>query len=70
MRKRILNLVLLLTASSPLLFVVDNLELNPKLDYTRDSQDGPLITGDERTVLDRSVSYAVLHRVVCGAAYD
>jgi len=24
----------------------DNLKLNPKLDYTSDSQDGPLITGD------------------------
>lgn len=24
----------------------ENLRLNPKLDYTSDSQDGPLITGD------------------------
>ncbi len=24
----------------------DNLKLNPKLDYNSDSQDGPLITGD------------------------
>lgn len=24
----------------------ENLKLNPKLDYTSDSQDGPLITGD------------------------
>ncbi len=27
-------------------FAGDNLKLNPKLDYTSDSQDGPLITGD------------------------
>ena len=27
-------------------FTGDNLKLNPKLDYTSDSQDGPLITGD------------------------
>jgi hypothetical protein len=34
---------LLLAASS---FAGENLKLNPKLDYTSDSQDGPLITGD------------------------
>lgn len=28
-------------------FAADNLKLNPKLDYTSDSQDGPLITGDK-----------------------
>jgi hypothetical protein len=28
-------------------FAAENLKLNPKLDYTSDSQDGPLITGDE-----------------------
>jgi len=27
-------------------FAGENLKLNPKLDYTSDSQDGPLITGD------------------------
>lgn len=27
-------------------FAADNLKLNPSLDYTSDSQDGPLITGD------------------------
>ena len=25
----------------------ENLKLNPKLDYSSDSQDGPLITGDQ-----------------------
>ena len=43
-----------LVASTALMFVLlavpmfagDNLKLNPKLDYTSDSQDGPLITGD------------------------
>jgi len=33
--------------SSPLLFAIDNLKLNSKLDYTSDSLDGPLITGDD-----------------------
>jgi hypothetical protein len=28
------------------LTAADNLRLNPKLDYSSDSQDGPLITGD------------------------
>ena len=41
----------LLITGSLLLFstvalAADNLQLNPKLDYTSDSQDGPLITGD------------------------
>src|SRR5580693_3458167 len=33
--------------SSQLLFAIDNLKLNSKLDYTSDSLDGPLITGDD-----------------------
>jgi hypothetical protein len=33
-------------ASSVSAFAADNLQLNQKLDYTSDSQDGPLITGD------------------------
>jgi hypothetical protein len=31
----------------PALFAIDNLKLNPKLDYSSDSLDGPLITGDD-----------------------
>ena len=27
-------------------FAADHLKLNPKLDYSSDSQDGPLITGE------------------------
>ncbi|GAC1653539.1 MAG: hypothetical protein NVS9B15_14260 [Acidobacteriaceae bacterium] len=27
-------------------FAGDNLRINPRLDYSSDSQDGPLITGD------------------------
>jgi hypothetical protein len=47
MKRIVLYLVLLLTTSSPLLFAIDNLKLNSKLDYTSDSQDGPLIRGDD-----------------------
>jgi len=38
-------LALMLAASS--LFAIDNLKLNTKLDYSSDSVDGPLITGDD-----------------------
>ena len=33
--------------SRPLLFAIENLKLNSKLDYASDSLDGPLITGDD-----------------------
>jgi len=33
--------------SSPPLLAIDNLKLNSNLDYTSDSLDGPLITGDD-----------------------
>lgn len=39
----ILALALVLAANA---FAADHLRLNPKLDYTSDSEDGPLITGD------------------------
>jgi len=35
-----------LVALSPSLYAAENLRLNPKLNYSSDSQDGPLITGD------------------------
>jgi hypothetical protein len=47
MKNKALRLLLLLSLSSPLLFAIDNLKLNPKLDYRSDSLDGPLITGDD-----------------------
>ncbi|MGC2321095.1 MAG: hypothetical protein WA463_00560 [Terriglobales bacterium] len=42
MRRILLVLMLLATP----LWAADNLKLNSHLDYTSDSQDGPLITGD------------------------
>jgi len=41
-----LHIVLLLTTTS-LLLAIDNLKLNSNLDYSSDSLDGPLITGDD-----------------------
>jgi hypothetical protein len=39
-------LVAMVLATLTLCFGADKLKLNPHLDYTSDSQDGPLITGD------------------------
>lgn len=39
-------LLLAIVILSTFSFAVDNLRLNQKLDYTSDSQDGPLIIGD------------------------
>jgi hypothetical protein len=46
--KRIVTLALVaagLTVGANL-WAAENLRLNPRLDYSSDSQDGPLITGD------------------------
>jgi len=48
-------------------FAGDNLKLNPKLDYTSDSQDGPLITGDdmEAGVVAGKPAYVILYGEGC-----
>ncbi|HET7207274.1 MAG TPA: hypothetical protein VFI95_11920 [Terriglobales bacterium] len=46
MRKRFAILALLLLSLIGVVYAADNLRLNPKLDYSSDSNDGPLITGD------------------------
>ena len=46
MTKMLLRAVLLLSLCSQV-FGIDNLKLNSKLDYSSDSLDGPLITGDD-----------------------
>ena len=45
-KQRWLAVLLSLVAFAPALRAAENLRLNPKLDYSSDSQDGPLITGD------------------------
>lgn len=47
MKRLVLYFFLMSILNSPLLFAIDNLKLNSKLDYTSDSLDGPLITGDD-----------------------
>jgi hypothetical protein len=46
MKKTLLQLSMLLMLTSPASFAIDNLKLNSQLDYSSDSLDGPLITGD------------------------
>jgi hypothetical protein len=48
-------------------FAGDNLKLNPKLDYSSDSQDGPLITGDnmEAGVSSGKPAYVILYGEGC-----
>ena len=46
MTKMFLRAVLLLSLSCQV-FGIDNLKLNSRLDYSSDSMDGPLITGDD-----------------------
>ncbi len=59
-----LPLVLLLSLAA---FAGDNLKLNPKLDYGSDSQDGPLITGDnlEQGFVAGKPAYVILYGEGC-----
>jgi len=43
---RVMSAIFALLLSLPAAFGGENLKLNPGLDYSSDSQDGPLITGD------------------------
>ena len=65
MKTLVLLMVLLATVS--VAFAGDNLKLNPKLDYTSDSQDGPLITGDdmEAGVVAGKPAYVILYGEGC-----
>jgi hypothetical protein len=48
-------------------YAAENLKLNQHLDYTSDSQDGPLITGDhlEDGTISGKPAYAILHGEGC-----
>lgn len=47
MKRTMFRLFLLLALNSSQLFAIDNLKLNSRLDYSSDSLDGPLITGED-----------------------
>ncbi len=61
---RVVAMIVALTASA---FAGDNLKLNPKLDYSSDSQDGPLITGDhmEAGVVPGKPAYVIMYGEGC-----
>jgi hypothetical protein len=54
-------------ALSALAFAGDHLTLNPKLDYTSDSQDGPLITGEHMDAGFKAgkPAYVILYGEAC-----
>ena len=59
------NLALLLLSAAIALplsaSAADNLKLNPRLDYSSDSQDGPLITGDN---MDKGVVEGMPNHII------
>jgi len=57
-------MLLVLTAPA---FAGENLKLNPNLDYTSDSQDGPLITGDsmDSGVVAGKPAYIIIYGEGC-----
>src|SRR6266850_942323 len=61
---RAVAMIVALTASA---FAGDNLKLNPKLDYSSDSQDGPLFTGDhmEAGVVPGKPAYVIMYGEGC-----
>jgi hypothetical protein len=48
-------------------FAGENLKINPKLDYTSDSQDGPLITGDtmDAGFVSGKPAYVIMYGEAC-----
>jgi len=48
-------------------FAAENLKLNPKLDYSSDSQDGPLIRGDnmEAAAASGKPAYVIMYGEAC-----
>ena len=60
-------LSLLFLAMTMPAFAGEKLKLNPKLDYTSDSQDGPLITGDDMSagVVPGKPAYVIMYGEGC-----
>ncbi len=58
---------LLLSLSGKMLFGIENLKLNPKLNYQSDSLDGPLITGDDAQsgLVAGKTNYVILYGEGC-----
>jgi hypothetical protein len=67
MKRTVLQLLVLLMLSSPALLALDNLRLNSTLDYTSDSVDGPLITGDDAQsgFVPGKINYVIIYGEGC-----
>jgi len=67
MKKTLLQLSLLLTLTVTTLFAIDNLKLNSQLNYSSDSLDGPLITGDDAQVgfVAGKTNYVIIYGEGC-----
>lgn len=65
--KTCLYLLTLALMAAPLSHSAENLKLNQHLDYSSDSQDGPLITGDhlEAGVVSGKPTYAIIYGEGC-----
>jgi hypothetical protein len=64
---RVVLAVFALLLAPPAAFGGENLRLNPKLDYTSDSHDGPLITGDrmEEGAVKGKPNYVIIYGERC-----
>jgi len=67
MKRTVLQLLVLLMMSSTALLAIENLRLNSQLDYTSDSQDGPLITGDDAQsgFVAGKINYVIIYGEGC-----
>ena len=67
MKKTLLQLSLLLTLTVTTSFAIDNLKLNSQLNYSSDSLDGPLITGDDAQVgfVAGKTNYVIIYSEGC-----
>ena len=65
--KKIVRLLFVLLLAAPALFAIDNLKLNPHLDYGSDSADGPLITGSdaESGFVSGKTNYVIMYGEGC-----
>jgi hypothetical protein len=65
--KKIIRLLWLLLLAAPTLLAIDNLKLNPHLDYGSDRLDGPLITGTDNQsgFVSGKTNYVIMYGEGC-----
>src|ERR1700739_2042041 len=65
--KKFVRLLFVVLLTAPSLFAIDNLKLNPHLDYGSDSADGPLITGSdaESGFVSGKTNYVIMYGEGC-----